>query len=81
MDTPKLCIDCKHFTGKRECKHPSNGIDFIDGKAKIEWCAIMRLPANSCKPEALLFEPMEAVIYDLADLFPAPAFPNLERNS
>ena len=40
MDTPKLCIDCKHFTGKRECKHPSNGIDFIDGKAKIEWVTI-----------------------------------------
>ena len=74
----KLCIDCKHFVSKRECKHPSNGIDLIDGKARLEWCAIMRLPQNKCTPEAILFEPQEAVIYDLADLFPAPPFPNLK---
>ena len=77
MESPKLCIDCKHFVSKRECKHPSNGIDLIDGKTKVEWCAVMRLEQNSCKPAGLLFEPQEAVIYDLADLFPAPQFPNV----
>ena len=78
---PKLCIDCKHFVNSRECKHPSNGIDLIDGKTRVEWCAVMRLEQNRCKPDALLFEPQEAVIYDLADLFPAPQFPNLERTT
>jgi hypothetical protein len=78
---PKLCIDCKHFVNKRECKHPSNGIDLIDGKTRVEWCAIMRLEQNRCKPEALLFEPQEAVIYDLADLFPEAPFPSLERTT
>lgn len=70
MDSPKLCIDCAHFVSERECKHPSIGIDLVDGKPKQELCAVMRLPAAPCKPEALLYQPMEAVIYDIADLFP-----------
>ncbi len=70
MNQPKLCIDCAHFVSPRECKHPSNGIDLIDGKLNRNWCSVMRLIVSSCKPEALLFEPQEAVIYDIADLFP-----------
>ena len=73
MNQPKLCIDCVHFVSPRECKHPNLGIDYIDGKSKLEWCAVMRLPASSCKPEALLYQPQEAVIYDIADLFPNQA--------
>jgi hypothetical protein len=80
MESPKLCIDCKHLY-QRECQHPSLGISLVDGKPKSEFAAIMRLEQNSCKPAGLLFEPMEAVIYDLADLFPAPQFPSLERTN
>lgn len=76
MNQPKLCIDCAHFVSPRECKHPNLGIDLIDGKSKLEWCAVMRLPAGSCKPEALLYQPQEAVIYDIADLFPNQAGEN-----
>ena len=44
--------------------------DLVTGKQKEEYAAMMRLISSACKPEALLFEPQEAVIYDLADLFP-----------
>lgn len=70
MNQPKICIDCAHFVSDRECKHPSLGIDLVNGKPKVEWCAVMRLSAGSCKPEGLLYQPQEAVIYDIADLFP-----------
>ena len=80
MNQPKFCVDCKHLKG-RMCQHPSIGLDLVTGKQKEEYAAMMRLVSYACKPEALLFEPQEAVIYDLADLFPAPKFPNLERNS
>jgi hypothetical protein len=75
---PKLCIDCKHYSN-RNCQHPSLGISLVDGHPKTEYAAAMRLPASKCATEAILFEPQEAVIYDLADLFPAPPIPNLER--
>ena len=77
MNQPKICIDCAHFVADRECKHPSLGIDLVNGKPRLEWAAVMRLNHNKCKTEGLLFEPMEAVIYDLKDLFPAPQFPNI----
>jgi hypothetical protein len=37
----------------------------------------MRLDSFPCKTEALLFELQEAVIYDIADLFPEAPFPNI----
>ena len=70
MDSPKFCIDCKHLFLQRECSHPNIGLDLVTGKPKTEYAAVMRLVQSSCKPEALLFEPVEAVIYDIADLFP-----------
>ena len=76
MSEPKLCIDCKHFKA-RSCYHPSNGIDLVEGKIQSEFCAIMRLQYRECKPEGLLFEPMEAVVYDIAALFPDTNFPNI----
>ena len=78
MNQPKFCVDCKYLSN-RDCTHPSIGLDLVYGKPKTEYASVMRLVQSPCKPEALLFEPQEAVIYDLADLFPAPAFPNLER--
>ena len=77
MNKPKICIDCAHFVSPRECKHPSLGIDLVNGKPKQEWAAVMRLDQSKCKTVGLLFEPMEAVIYDLRDLFPTPQFPNV----
>ena len=76
----KLCIDCKHYKS-RSCNHPSTGISLVDGEIKGEYASVMRLDQSLCKEEALLFEPMEAVIYDLADLFPEAPFPNLERTT
>ena len=81
MNQPKICIDCAHFVSERECKHHSLGIDLVTGKPKTEFAAVMRLPNNRCTPEAVLFEPQEAVIYDLRDIFPEPQFPNLERTT
>lgn len=78
MSEPKLCIDCKHFKA-RSCYHPYNGIDPVEGGIKSEACAILRLEHRSCKPEALLFEPVEPVVYDLAALFPDVQLPNLIR--
>jgi hypothetical protein len=66
----KLCIDCKHYAPERICKHPSLGFSYVDGKPKTDFASVMRLPYQDCKPEGLLFEPMEAVIYDMADIFP-----------
>ena len=66
----KLCIDCKHYTPVRACKHPSLGFSLVDGTHNTDVCAVMRLPSQACKPEGLLFEPMEAVVYDMADIFP-----------
>ena len=65
----KLCIDCKHFKS-RSCEHPILGTSLVDGYPNSEYAAVMRLESRECKPAALLFEPMEAVIYDMADLFP-----------
>jgi hypothetical protein len=76
MSEPKLCIDCKHQKD-RSCYHSSYVIDLVDGKLLYQACAIMRLEHYPCKPEAILFEPMEAVIYDIADLFPEAPFPNI----
>ena len=72
----KLCIDCKHYKS-RNCYHPENGIDLVDGGLKSDMCVVMRSEAGKCKPSALLFEPQEAVIYDLAELFPDVNFPNI----
>jgi len=67
----KLCIDCKHFNvGYRFCQHPSLGHSLVDGEPKADFASVLRLPSQACKPEGLLFEPMEAVIYDMADIFP-----------
>lgn len=77
MSEPKLCIDCKYFKSNRLCYHPSNGNDYVEGGIKSESCSILRLEHRSCKPEGLLFEPMEPVIYDIRDIFPAPQFPNI----
>jgi len=77
MNEPKLCIDCKHFKA-RSCYHPSIGFDLVEGGIKSEYCAVMRLDTRACKPEGLLFEPMEAVVYDLAALFPDVNFPNIK---
>ena len=76
MNTPKLCIDCKHYK-ERSCYHPSNGIDLVDGKLKSEFCSIMRLDYRACTTEGVLFEAMEPVIYDIAALFPDVNFPNI----
>ena len=70
METPKFCVDCKYLFLQRDCSHPSIGLDLVSGKPKTEYASVMRLVQSPCKPEALLFEPQEAVIYDLADLFP-----------
>ena len=72
----KLCIDCKHYKS-RSCFHPSIGVDLVEGGLKSEYCAVMRLDTRACKPEGLLFEPMEAVVYDIAALFPDTNFPNI----
>ena len=77
MNQPKLCIDCKHYKA-RSCFHPSNGVDLVEGGIKSEACAILRLEHRSCKPEGLLFEPMEPVIYDISALFPDVNFPNIK---
>jgi hypothetical protein len=76
MSTPKLCIDCKHYKS-RNCFNPANGIDLVDGGLRSDMCVVMRSEAGICKPSGLLFEPMEPVIYDLAELFPDTIFPNI----
>lgn len=82
MESIKLCIDCKHFVANiRSCQHPILGISLVDGKPKTDSPSFMRLNFSYCKEEALLFEPQEAVIYDLADLFPEAPFPSLERTT
>ena len=73
----KLCIDCKHQKD-RTCYQSSTVIDLVDGKKIYQSCAIMRLEHYPCRPEAILFEPMEPVIYDLAALFPDTIFPNIK---
>ena len=80
MDTPKLCIDCKHYKS-RNCYHPSNGIDLVEGNPKSELCALMRLDSYACKTDGLLFEAAEPVIYDIRELFPDVIFPNLVRTN
>ena len=77
MNQPKLCIDCKHYKS-RNCYVPANGVDLVDGGLKAEMCVVMRSEAGKCKPSGLLFEPQEAVIYDLAALFPNVNFPNIK---
>lgn len=73
----KLCIDCKYLKS-RKCHHPITGIDLVEGGIRTETAAVMRLDSQLCKTEALLFEPQEAVIYDLAELFPDVNFPNIK---
>jgi hypothetical protein len=80
MNTPKLCIDCKHYKS-RNCYSPENGVDLVDGGLKAEMCVVMRSEAGKCKPSALLFEAAEPVVYDLAALFPDVNFPNLIRTT
>ena len=78
MDT-KLCIDCKHLRG-RDCLHPSLGHSLVDGKPNAEYASVMRVDSpTACGTIGRYFEPVEAVIYDLRDLFPVPPIPNLER--
>ena len=77
MNTPKLCIDCKHLKD-RICHHPATGIDLVYGGIRTESAAVMRLDSQLCKPKAIFFEPMEPVIYDLAALFPDVNFPNIK---
>jgi hypothetical protein len=76
MSEPKLCINCKHYK-TRNCYHPKNGIDLVDGGLKSDMCVVMRSEAGKCKPSALLFEPQEAVIYDIDELFSETPFPNI----
>ena len=76
MSEPKLCIDCKYLKG-RKCHNPITGIDLVQGGIRTESAAVMRLDFQLCKTEALLFEPMEAITYDLAALFPDTQFPNI----
>ena len=71
MNQPLFCIDCKYLKD-RMCTHPSIGLDLVTGKQKEEYAAMMRLTTYACKPEALLYEEMEPVIYDLRDFFPNP---------
>jgi hypothetical protein len=73
----KLCIDCKYLKS-RKCHHPITGIDLVEGGIRTELAAVMRLHSEPCKPEAILFEAMEPVIYDLAELFPNVNFPNIK---
>lgn len=80
MNQPKLCIDCKHYKS-RNCYVPANGVDLVDGGLKSEMCVVMRSESGICKPSAILFEPQEAVIYDLAELFPDVNFPNIKGAS
>ena len=80
MSEPKLCIDCKHYKS-RSCFHPSIGFDLVEGGLKSEYCAVMRLDSRACTTNAILFEPMEPVIYDLAALFPDVNFPNIKGAS
>jgi len=77
MSELKLCIDCKHLKD-RKCHHPITGIDLVEGGIRTETAAVMRLDSQLCKTEALLFEAMEPVIYDLRDLFPDFNFPNIK---
>ena len=77
MSEPKLCIDCKYLKG-RKCHNPITGIDLVEGGIRTETAAVMRLDSQLCKTEALLFEAMEPVIYDLAALFPDVNFPNIK---
>ena len=76
MSELKLCIDCNYLRG-RKCHHPVTGVDLVEGGIRTELAAVMRLDSQPCKPEALLFQPQEAVIYDLRDLFPDVNFPNI----
>ena len=80
MESPKLCIDCKYYVAVRNCKHPSLGISLVDGTPNTDFCAVMRSSNRNCGVEAALFEPVEAVIYDLAELFPEAPFPNLRKD-
>jgi hypothetical protein len=80
MESPKLCIDCKHYIAVRRCKHPSLGFSLVDGEQNTDSCAVMRLPSQRCGIDAALFEPVEAVVYDLAELFPEAPFPNLRKD-
>ena len=73
----KLCIDCKHLKN-RKCHHPITGIDLVEGGIRTETAAVMRLDSQLFKTEALFFEAMEPVIYDLAALFPDTQFPNIK---
>ena len=77
MSEPKLCIDCKYLKG-RKCHNPITGIDLVEGGIRTESAAVMRLDFQLCKTEALFFEAMEPVIYDLAALFPDVNFPNIK---
>jgi hypothetical protein len=77
MSEPKLCIDCKYLKN-RKCHNPITGIDLVEGGIRTELAAVMRLDSQLCKTEALLFEPMEAITYDLAALFPDTLFPNIK---
>lgn len=76
MSEPKLCIDCKYLKS-RTCYHPATGTDLVEGGVRKESAAVMRLESQLCKPEGLLFEPVEAVVYDIRDLFPDVNFPNI----
>jgi hypothetical protein len=67
MNTPLFCINCKHYSS-RMCAHPSLGLDLVEGKHKTEYAAMMRLESQPCKPAGLLFEQVEAVIYDFSML-------------
>ena len=78
--TTKLCIDCKHYVAVRNCKHPILGLSLIDGEPNTDSCAVMRLQSQRCGIEAALFEPVEAVVYDLAELFSDAPFPNIRRD-
>jgi hypothetical protein len=77
MSEPKLCIDCNYLRG-RKCHHPITGVDLVEGGIRTESAAVMRLDSQPCKTQGLLFEPLEAVIYDLRDLFPDVNFPNIK---
>jgi len=76
MNTPKLCIDCKHLKD-RKCHHPVTGFDLVEGGIRTETAAVMRLDSQPCKIKAIYFEAKEPVTYDLAALFPETLFPNI----
>ena len=58
----KLCKDCRWvYTSllAARCTNPEVGIDLVHGNVKFMFASTCRLRAGICKPQAILFQPIE----------------------